>query len=790
MSNKPKIYGTCAAGCLWETVHKEDFEKCAAVIPIYPNTEGKYLLEVGKKYRIVSGYSGAVNDRYRDFSVTVSVSNSAVESSTKSAQIKIKIDETNYAQYNDGVVFEVLDCNSERVIFDADGTRTKRIISNSAFTYDTVSITVENAMAVFYYNEDATITAKSAYEVAVDNGFDGTEAEWLASIGSIKLAQGFGYSAGAVMSQLAVTEAFEAIGSGELFATPTEGLAYELSADGKYYICRGIGSATDTDIVIASHINDIPVTAIGVGAFMNCGVKIESVYIPHTVTEIWDDAFRHCYYLKEVVISNGVTTIGELAFQMCTRLEVVNFGARVESIGRYAFAFCLSLKEIKLPDSLTRIEEKAFEDAFALKSAFIPASVTYIGAKAFGAHDVDPDDPQPEDEFAGCPNLSIYCEAKEKPSGWDETWNSENRPVAWGYITDAEKIVRETANAIKATASGVKVTLDDISPLTHTLKVQLKSNTITDFSGLTLKRYGATDSEFLETYTANADGTVYGVTSIYPTMTLEAPDAVTVEVEYNRDLQGALDGKLDKVTETYWCPRAYAVDTDGTQKMVEYSTAPNSYSLAWRASKGTLAVGTPTEEHHAVQLGFADERYAPKVANTFGINMAYISKPDGTFGLMGIGYGAPTEYTLVARTGGGAIVTGEPKADNHATTKKYVDDAIANAGGGFTIIDFETDAINVYRLQPNKKYVVGCSDSATLINGYLFLENYYDEVYVDESLANYVTAVSLGNDYDSDGYYIGVKLEMRFDTPGDLAFEIVEPPCLYGFVKLYIKAII
>lgn len=32
MSNKPKIYANCKAGCLWETVHKDDFQRSAGFI--------------------------------------------------------------------------------------------------------------------------------------------------------------------------------------------------------------------------------------------------------------------------------------------------------------------------------------------------------------------------------------------------------------------------------------------------------------------------------------------------------------------------------------------------------------------------------------------------------------------------------------------------------------------------------------------------------------------------------------------------------------------------------------
>ena len=47
----------------------------------------------------------------------------------------------------------------------------------------------------------------------------------------------------------------------------------------------------------------------------------------------------------------------------------------------------------------------------------IPNSVTSIGNSA----------------FSGCSNLIIYCEAKNKPSGWSSSWNYSNCPVVWNY---------------------------------------------------------------------------------------------------------------------------------------------------------------------------------------------------------------------------------------------------------------------------------------------------------------------------------------------------------------------
>ena len=65
--------------------------------------------------------------------------------------------------------------------------------------------------------------------------------------------------------------------------------------------------------------------------------------------------------------------------------------------------------------SVTSIGEGAFSDCSSLTSIEIPNSVTSIGEYA----------------FSGCSSLTIYCEASEKPSGWDSLWNDSSRPVVW-----------------------------------------------------------------------------------------------------------------------------------------------------------------------------------------------------------------------------------------------------------------------------------------------------------------------------------------------------------------------
>lgn len=57
MANKPKIYGNCKAGCQWETVHKDDWERSASHTEVteYTEVDGwrkQYNVELYRKYKI------------------------------------------------------------------------------------------------------------------------------------------------------------------------------------------------------------------------------------------------------------------------------------------------------------------------------------------------------------------------------------------------------------------------------------------------------------------------------------------------------------------------------------------------------------------------------------------------------------------------------------------------------------------------------------------------------------------------------------------------------------------
>lgn len=210
----------------------------------------------------------------------------------------------------------------------------------------------------------------------------------------------------------------------------SEGLEYTLRSSGsnKFYYVTGIGSCTDTDIIIPTTYEGYAVdgiddkafqnnttitsvtirnglTYIGSYAFSGC-TALESVTAPNTVRRIYSYAFQGCTSLESVTLGdyvnsidgyafqycsklasitfgNSVKTIGANAFQGCSALTSITLGNKLETIGKYTFQRCSSLTSIVIPDSVTSIGESAFEYCTALTSATIGNGVTSIGESAF-----------------------------------------------------------------------------------------------------------------------------------------------------------------------------------------------------------------------------------------------------------------------------------------------------------------------------------------------------------------------------------------------------------------------
>ena len=119
----------------------------------------------------------------------------------------------------------------------------------------------------------------------------------------------------------------------------------EMKLDGSVYCVTGIGTCTDTDLIIPSSYNGKAVESLK-RAFRDC-TGIRSVWIPASVKDI-SYAFFGCENLKVVVFEDGskLTEIGYGAFLCCTSLTDIVIPEGVVSIGDAAFASCHNLENI------------------------------------------------------------------------------------------------------------------------------------------------------------------------------------------------------------------------------------------------------------------------------------------------------------------------------------------------------------------------------------------------------------------------------------------------------------
>lgn len=141
-------------------------------------------------------------------------------------------------------------------------------------------------------------------------------------------------------------------------AAPSEGLEFDYNSDETGYVVTGIGTCSDTEVIIPATHNGLPVTEIGNDAFSMA--EITSVYIPASVKKIAESAFEYCYNLQTVNVAQGL-----------------------EYIDRYAFVDCISLKSINFPEGLTNIAICAFYGCNNLESVSFPKTIEFIGEDVF-----------------------------------------------------------------------------------------------------------------------------------------------------------------------------------------------------------------------------------------------------------------------------------------------------------------------------------------------------------------------------------------------------------------------
>ena len=92
-------------------------------------------------------------------------------------------------------------------------------------------------------------------------------------------------------------------------------------------------------------------------------------------------------------------------------------GKAVLGIANNVFNSVVHVKELYISEGIEKIGSYAFKGCVGLNNIVIPSSVNDIG----------------EGAFADCPDMEIFCDADEKPSGWDDNWAPDGKPVTWGF---------------------------------------------------------------------------------------------------------------------------------------------------------------------------------------------------------------------------------------------------------------------------------------------------------------------------------------------------------------------
>ena len=131
-------------------------------------------------------------------------------------------------------------------------------------------------------------------------------------------------------------------------------------------------------------------TAIRTGAF--CGCNLGKVYLPDTVVEIYDNAFKDAT-IEELRLSEGLKYIGSGAFESVDVLSKVSIPKSVNELCSSAFASCFNLKEVEV-EGKTSIDFYAFSYCTGLEKVMLSRMV----------EDID------ENAFDGCAKVVLYVD--------------------------------------------------------------------------------------------------------------------------------------------------------------------------------------------------------------------------------------------------------------------------------------------------------------------------------------------------------------------------------------------
>ena len=115
---------------------------------------------------------------------------------------------------------------------------------------------------------------------------------------------------------------------------------------------------------------------IGYMSVAEC-IKLQSIDIPASVTEIEDRAFENCRSLKSI-------TFGEASSSVPGRRNArATSDSQLQRIGNWAFYNCHELQNLEIPEGVTEIGDGAFYGCTYLEDLSLPASIQSIGDNTF-----------------------------------------------------------------------------------------------------------------------------------------------------------------------------------------------------------------------------------------------------------------------------------------------------------------------------------------------------------------------------------------------------------------------
>lgn len=168
MSNKPKIYANCKAGCSWETVHRDEFLASASHIEQFIDN-GVCYLQNDKEYKIFA-------DKNTDNNFNCSLLFSYSENGVVKDYVITNINNDKYAK---SFVFRFLEQDTDgstiTIVYELAGIRYTETINGTELALLAENfIRVTNATKVLLYNADAQIVAKEAEGSNTGGGSEST----------------------------------------------------------------------------------------------------------------------------------------------------------------------------------------------------------------------------------------------------------------------------------------------------------------------------------------------------------------------------------------------------------------------------------------------------------------------------------------------------------------------------------------------------------------------------------------------------------------------------------------